>query len=1148
MCWYVLALHLASTTLGMVSGEPGAFRVSGVVIGSAGKPAGGAELWIASKEWGGEPPTILGQAVADEQGRFSIELATSDCLCDLPTLWAYKKGSVAASTWLTRADGTGQPVRLVMGSPARTEFLVVGPDGRPVPNARILPWRLSRDNLAVPGILAERSRATTDPDGRAILEAFRPEEVVVVRVEADGYGTQVRRFQDPDGQAESGIKDIILNAPGKVTGRVVGDDPEAVSGLEVRVISSVAGLEREGTEIGIADAVTDPSGQFVVDAIAAGVVSVHVLPRPGSPELPVNVGRRRLEPGQTVSVEIPLRRGVQVKGIALDSRDGQPIAGALVAVVPTGRAGLSTVWTDAQGRYETFVPPGQATHRVLRVPRPYLCPPDFLRQKSVDIPIAIGEFELPPISLIRGVQLRGSVVDDRSKPVAGAKVQASWLIFDGRFRAPKSVISRSRADGSFAIGPVDPEVEVTLTADLGPLASTNPVVAKASEARPIVLTVAGSEATSPAGRVVDLQGRPVPGALVRIWELADSTADGGSIVLFDGDDHLKTDLQGRFAGPSILRRDREYRAMAHSERFGEGRTRPITPDRSGVLTFPEIVLAREPKPFVIAGRVLDRQGRPIEGASVWTVCEGPNQRPSRTGPDGRFLIEELREGCSFLFAQAEGFRFSGRAIAPSTNLQDLTLTRLGEAPDRVMKTRRVATSPIRAREILSSYVERVLSEGDQATRVQTLEHLARIDPERVLTLVESRDPSEAWYSDHLRLVAVRELIRSNFTEEVRSAISAIRDHRYRAEAEIAVADALPANAPSQKREWVELALADSQTIHDPSNRVIALSQVVSRMMALGELDRASRLLNQSSSLVESLPLANLGGRARATFAEVLAKVEPDRAQDLAGELIDPDLFNRCHLNLAGAIAEHNPARASEILGRLRAPAALRDSLPSICHAMARVDPDRAHRLALRVRSDAPCVSAYSLGMMALAVADVKKSEATAWLRESFDLLAGRAASPLPSSETTQVPAAVAAALLPVVERVDPNLVPEFFWRAVSFHKPSVENQAEATFAMLLARYDRSTGLAFLESLVSRSLSTSVDDLEPLLDAAVVIDPALAARLVDGLPDPPDLSFHHPKNVARLAYADALARPAPGCWDEVTVKFLHLWLPGYLGTD
>ena len=140
---------------------------------------------------------------------------------------------------------------------------------------------------------------------------------------------------------------------------------------------------------------------------------------------------------------------------------------------------------------------------------------------------------------------------------------------------------------------------------------------------------------------------------------------------------------------------------------------------------------------------------------------------------------------------------------------------------------------------------------------------------------------------------------------------------------------------------------------------------------------------------------------------------------------------------------------------------------------------------------------------------------------------------------------MAAALLPVAERVDPRLVPELFWRAASLHapRPVAEARSDAVFALLMARYDRAVALAFFEPLAARALADPDADLEPLVAAAAALDPALAARLVDGLPEAPDLAFHHPKNVARLALAAALARPAPACWDHAVSRFLHLWTVG-----
>jgi len=262
-------------------------------------------------------------------------------------------------------------------------------------------------------------------------------------------------------------------------------------------------------------------------------------------------------------------------------------------------------------------------------------------------------------------------------------------------------------------------------------------------------------------------------------------------------------------------------------------------------------------------------------------------------------------------------------------------------------------------------------------------------------------------------------------------------------------------------------------------------------------------------------------------------------------LVDPGAFDRSRLKVARSMAGHDPAQASRVLDTLRDPRVAAGALPALCHAMAPIDADRARRLIAQTRSGDACLPAYALGMMALAVADGAKPDATAWLREAFDLLADLAASGPTPPGAPHDPASVAAALLPVAERIDPKLIPELFWRTVSLHtpRPVAEIQSEAVYAMLLARYDRTVALALFEPLASRANTTAEADIEPLVAAASVLDPDLAVRLVDGLPDAPDLAFHHPKNEARLALAAALARPAPACWDEAVSRFLHLWTPG-----
>lgn len=48
------------------------------------------------------------------------------------------------------------------------------------------------------------------------------------------------------------------------------------------------------------------------------------------------------------------------------------------------------------------------------------------------------------------------------------------------------------------------------------------------------------------------------------------------------------------------------------------------------------------QPGAISGLVVDLEGRPVAGADVWAVARQERFGPTRSGPDGRFRLAELK--------------------------------------------------------------------------------------------------------------------------------------------------------------------------------------------------------------------------------------------------------------------------------------------------------------------------------------------------------------------------------------------------------------------------------------------------------------------------------------------------------------------------
>ncbi len=198
---------------------------------------------------------------------------------------------------------------------------------------------------------------------------------------------------------------------------------------------------------------------------------------------------------------------------------------------------------------------------------------------------------------------------------------------------------------------------------------------------------------------------------------------------------------------------------------------------------------------------------------------------------------------------------------------------------------------------------------------------------------------------------------------------------------------------------------------------------------------------------------------------------------------------------------------------------------------------------------------YALGLMAQAVAASDRPAAVGLLEAAFHELEQQ--QPTRSGTTLHGKAQLAGALLPVVEDVEPDRLPEFTARAIALREPwldgsSVAEHAEeiAQIAMMIARYDRELALHLLEPQVKqlamvRGPAGSDFTSFRVLAALALIDPRRAVELAESLPDDPapGLDENTPKNLARIQLAVLLAAHGKARWQQVYDSYLNLWTPG-----
>lgn len=292
---------------------------------------------------------------------------------------------------------------------------------------------------------------------------------------------------------------------------------------------------------------------------------------------------------------------VTVRGHVLDA-DGRPIAGARIDGVH------HVVETDAQG---AFTAPASS----LLTPREFVATANGYVESSVSLDLRRpGELEDVVFRLQRGVRLVGRVLDESDRPIAGARVEASFARYAEVF---------TDSDGRFEVttAPVRPgRFRVYATLEGRPTAvyqhddrggPTGEIVLRFERGFDVV------------GRVVDELGAPIEAAMVGLGE-------------WESNHRVLTDAAGNFALRGISKRERTLVVMrdgfaAHTwtlEFAPEGGCEPLT-----------IVLERG---FRIRGHVRDPEGRPLGGAMVY-VIRGDEQAPldgARADAEGVFEFHD----------------------------------------------------------------------------------------------------------------------------------------------------------------------------------------------------------------------------------------------------------------------------------------------------------------------------------------------------------------------------------------------------------------------------------------------------------------------------------------------------------------------------
>jgi protocatechuate 3,4-dioxygenase beta subunit len=1163
--------------------------IAGTVVDGSGYPVAFADVWLAEatspdegRRFGIElwwsPTTrpdegstpVSDHISADAAGRFTFRVPAYAVARRSPlplAVWAASAGKEARLGWqrLPRIVLAGDPpVRVVLGAPARTELTILSPDGKPVAGARVTPIRAGE--LPIRKRLTDSLETTTDANGRAVIAGLAPEVLGAVRVEAPGFGEQ-----EIDVPASLHVQ---LAPVGRVAGKLVAPGHEPIQGVTVHATTLVGGYAGSGHR-GSAMVSCDAQGRFEISAIATGVLTLELhfdpvksLPLRG--EAPKHLIAKA---GRATEVTIPLRETIEVFGHIQARKTDQPIAG--VKVVLNGRLGGDRfAVTDVAGKYSGRIvrEMTQPFGWPVRIPAPFFEPVDMTLPRQTMPLRGVHAFELTKMKLAHGVDVQGTVVGEDNKPVADAEVEAIWT---GAEEQAWSALSRTDRTGMFTLHGVDPIADLNISAWDG-FAST-PEVTVRPDARPITLTISPKNTTPVGGRVVDTAGQPITGASVRLWRQLRNKAGRvigvDPITAGDGSVALRTDADGRYR----TRRRFPAHSSYYAEASAPGRLAAQSPAiaLAEPSTRPPVLVLR--RVGTVEGRVVNRQGQPVAGARIRQSGDGPMPTEILTADDGRFRLPGVLEEPALLFCEKAGYRpaLVGCSVSAGSGeppAVEVALGRTSEPPTVAYHTL-PSVLPIEeeqalARRLIEPLAAKILARGDDEQKYLFLRDAAAIDPHSTIEWLDGAKFGDADFADEVRS-ALAEAIADESLDEATAIIEAATSANTRAYGYVSLIDVTPNLAPERKRAFLDQAILHSKGVTPLLHRFNVTGQIADRLIGLGDVERARTLLREGQELARTIPRGDKAAEhAPLYLTETLAQLDLPAALKIVEEQrqdarkTEPGdrsrIFEQKYGRIAYKLAARSPAVAERILLEHTSLRPDMDrEIVAVCTKMGPQDLARARRLAeTRISPDGLALRPYAFGQMAQAIAATDRTAAVRLLDEAFVDLERLAAQHLETGQPS--PLTVATGLLPAVEQVAPDRLPEFLGRALLLRRPRGDETAPdepqlarstAVLAMMVARYDRGLVARLIEPELDRTgVRQSIfgaDYVSPdILTALALLDPKRAVEQVEALPDDPapGTDPDATKNRSRISVAKMLALHGADRWRYLYQDFFYLWAP------
>jgi hypothetical protein len=582
--------------------------VTGRLLDADGRPVVGGQVVVMAEHWARfERPLgvyshndlpitfrATGPARSDGDGRFRIEAPVGPARpCWNVLVHASAEGHGLATVELARGKSS-QDVAIKLDRESLIRGRLIDTQGQPAAGALVRPILVTGLGTTLetltttdppPNAHPLIPAVTTDDRGRFLIRGLGKDKVWL-EITHERFATQRMQAQPlPSEEAKEAA--FTLVGARVVAGRITyGQGGRPAVGARVVAVTG---------EVNVAQTRTDDDGRYALNPFPGDPFALTVFSPDGLPYLP---RKQDLSFGDSarLQADVALDRGVLVRGRLDESPSGRPVHDALVLY--RGRnpkrpllwdwchGVLESTVTAADGSFQLAVPPGRGHLLVIGGTHDY-----------VHVETSVGELEYGRPSLIRNypdalvpldLKPDGETQDVKATLRRGVTLRARVLAPDGKPAAQFTAISRSYIptgfelfqagwnamqcrDGDLILPGCDPQRGGSVFLyDPGHALGTTVNFTGAQASGP-PLTVALQPCGSAAVRLVDTQGKPLPGKHPQIQIALTPGTVMAAMVLGGRDDKklegdwiawenfhrghsadLKTDAEGRVTIPGLV--------------------------------------------------------------------------------------------------------------------------------------------------------------------------------------------------------------------------------------------------------------------------------------------------------------------------------------------------------------------------------------------------------------------------------------------------------------------------------------------------------------------------------------------------------------------------------------------------------------------